>query len=555
MRQASNALLRKRWFTMATTSSLERTSISQILRSLSETLFWGVTACGLILFSLSSVLQLLQLSSQTFVIFLGLRLTLAALAVAALLWRSVGNDLTRMAAPVMMIIVMSERVFELGWLGPEAVSIASLDYAALLFLAAGAIYRGKSRRWWSTLMPWAILNQLILLMELTQKSDIKINDLIQSGLIIGIGFLGCCVFFAVRSARVVESQAVYDRSVEAVTSLKEVQEEIKLLVGLLTAKEKVAAEMQASEFVSHAVGSPSMTHTQALIEKAAGTSATSAATSAAASAEGCFDQNADSNTQLTADELIADELGAMDSKHENSSNRGLEMQAVEVGDWRELSSSRQSALQVALHYPLPSQIPADELLEPSAVFEILKEIVSRKGAAIQKEWDNTKARDRAFKAQTRLSLNAPTESAWPIVVRANKSFLRDAFHSLLLRAIESANSSGQGIVRVNFRVGLSIMSISVEDNGRGFSEEKLRSLSFPETYLSTLSTAIEQRPTFLDISEIRERLEEEGNDFDFQARLGVGTRAILDFPRLDAYSSEKIRASKTLEREVETRRL
>ena len=513
---------------MAMTSSPHRNSISDILRSLSETLFWGIAAVGLSLLSLSSVLQLLQLPSQTFAIFLFLRLVLLGFALAALSWRSVGRELARTTAASMMIIVMSERVFELGWLGPDAVSVGSLDSTALLFLVAGAVYRGQSRRWWTVLMPWAILNQLMLLMELSQKSGSKLNDLAQASLITSIAFAGTCVFFAIRSARVVESQEIFDRSVEAVTSLKEVQAEIKVLVGLLTAKEQT----QATPFAGALNGA-------AFVAPTAPTATSIEAT-----------PNTTPNT--TPDETLArtsfDLSNAVDELAPllfNVRAKDLEVQAIPTHGWQ----------QVALHYPLPSEVPEDELMDPVDVFEILKETVSRQGEAIQKAWDKTKARERGFKSQTRLTLNAPTESAWPIVIRAHREFLRSAFHSLLLRAIESANSSGQGVVRVNFRVGLSLLSITFEDNGRGFSEEKLRALSFPDTYLATDSSVQSLRPAFLGVSEIRDVLEQTGNMFDFQARLGVGTRAIMDFPRLDAYSSETIRSSKNFTREIETRRL
>ena len=191
---------------------------------------------------------------------------------------------------------------------------------------------------------------------------------------------------------------------------------------------------------------------------------------------------------------------------------------------------RTDSNQVSLHYPIEDSIPQAELVEPNEIFTILKSVTAEFGARIKEDLSRQQARSTYFltNRKTRLILTGPSAASVPMMVRAERFSIHKILRSLIAQAID-ASTGGEGIVRVGMRVSLSDVVISVEDNGRGLSEAMLEKLASN----GVLQNADVER---LSLQVVRQQLEQKGATMEVMARLGVGTRIVIEIPRLDAYA-------------------
>jgi signal transduction histidine kinase len=136
------------------------------------------------------------------------------------------------------------------------------------------------------------------------------------------------------------------------------------------------------------------------------------------------------------------------------------------------------------------------------------------------------AKDASNQRRAKLHLTSPNDVTIPLAVRGS----RDAFSTLVQGLIEYAMDSlngPEGIVRVVLKPGLRSVSILFEDNGRGLNEALILKLE---------AKGLVSRPDArLSWRELRSLAEANGWKLDLQARLGVGSRVTLDFPRVDAF--------------------
>jgi hypothetical protein len=119
-------------------------------------------------------------------------------------------------------------------------------------------------------------------------------------------------------------------------------------------------------------------------------------------------------------------------------------------------------------------------------------------------------------ANARILLTTPTENHWPHVIALSATCAHGVFDSLIVSGLEALGRSG-GIVRITVRPTLAAIQVIVEDNGRGFRRDR-----------SDLGSG--QR---WSDSVIRSELANFHASVDFNARLGVGSRVDLSFPRVD----------------------
>ena len=83
--------------------------------------------------------------------------------------------------------------------------------------------------------------------------------------------------------------------------------------------------------------------------------------------------------------------------------------------------------------------------------------------------------------------------------------------------------AGEGIVRTSIVTGLRQVTITIEDNGFGMSEERL---------------ALAERTQNLSFTEMRAMIAFWGGKLTRNARLGVGSRVIIELPRIDFFARE-----------------
>jgi hypothetical protein len=188
---------------------------------------------------------------------------------------------------------------------------------------------------------------------------------------------------------------------------------------------------------------------------------------------------------------------------------------------------------ISLHYPIADTIPAAERVDPIDVFQVLRDVAAEFGERMKRVGDR--------RAKVRLVLSGPSHISIPILVRAELGVLRAVVRSFVAQAIQAANG-GEGVVRIHLRVALGSLIISVEDNGRGLSEELLAKLAAK----SVGGRAPDTAPAFwgdvwcLQPKDARKLLSTFGARMDLLARLGVGTRVVIEIPRLDAYSIDSL---------------
>lgn len=121
----------------------------------------------------------------------------------------------------------------------------------------------------------------------------------------------------------------------------------------------------------------------------------------------------------------------------------------------------------------------------------------------------------------------PREVPIPIETRGSAQVLRSVLRGILIQALDSL-VAGEGVIRVNIRLGMSSVFVSIEDNGRGLNETFI--LKLQEKGILPRSNGR------WDLKSLRQAAEESGWRFEMQARLGVGARVILELPRVDAFA-------------------
>ena len=123
----------------------------------------------------------------------------------------------------------------------------------------------------------------------------------------------------------------------------------------------------------------------------------------------------------------------------------------------------------------------------------------------------------------RMTLTAPSDLSIPMAVRGAESDFQKLFENILKQSTASIGAGPGGTVRISLRPGTSVLSILVEDNGRGLSDSLLERTS----------------PGQMDgWIQIRTFAHESGWKVDRQARLGVGSRTMIDLPRVDAFAAK-----------------
>lgn len=133
-------------------------------------------------------------------------------------------------------------------------------------------------------------------------------------------------------------------------------------------------------------------------------------------------------------------------------------------------------------------------------------------------------------SRVQLSWSRSVERDLPVVIQINADDFSMVVGSLIDQAIESLGG-GEGVVRVGLHPGLRQIQVTVEDNGRGMTEELLmrlqaRGLGQPPLASSRLS-----------FKQIRALISFWGGRVDRQARLGVGSRVTVEIPRVDAFAT------------------
>jgi signal transduction histidine kinase len=121
-----------------------------------------------------------------------------------------------------------------------------------------------------------------------------------------------------------------------------------------------------------------------------------------------------------------------------------------------------------------------------------------------------------------LVLSAPRKFEIPVQVMIEADDLQKIVSTCIDYAVTSL-SGGEGVVRLNLATGLRQVTLTIEDNGYGISEERL---SVSDTDEKMSFAKIRGLAAFWGARLVR------------NARLGVGSRVIIEFPRVDAFVSE-----------------
>lgn len=178
--------------------------------------------------------------------------------------------------------------------------------------------------------------------------------------------------------------------------------------------------------------------------------------------------------------------------------------------------------------PIPSAevlIHAEEApeacLDSVDVYQILSEVV-----------DEIQAR-LAHPQSIRLVLQGPKDVALPMAIRGERESLALALRSLISLSVDSLGRA-EGVVWVGLRLGLRRLSITIEDNGRGFNEAMILKM---EAKGSLVRDPRLEGANRVSLTDVRKRLQEMGASMEIIARLGVGARTVLDFPRVDSFAT------------------
>jgi signal transduction histidine kinase len=128
--------------------------------------------------------------------------------------------------------------------------------------------------------------------------------------------------------------------------------------------------------------------------------------------------------------------------------------------------------------------------------------------------------------RVKLHLTSPSDVTIPLAVRGNRDSFMSLVQSLLERAMDSLTGP-DGVVRVVLKPGMRSVSVLIEDNGRGLNEALILKLE--------AKGLVSRSDTRLSWKDLRSLAEASDWSLDLQARLGVGSRVTLEFPRVDAF--------------------
>jgi len=117
------------------------------------------------------------------------------------------------------------------------------------------------------------------------------------------------------------------------------------------------------------------------------------------------------------------------------------------------------------------------------------------------------------------------ESRLPFWIEVQREELVKLISSLADHAVESLGGAS-GVIRFDLRCGLRSVEISVEDNGRGMSDELMARLQSKGLFQT------KRHADWLTPGQIRNRVVSWGGRLERQSRLGVGTRVIIEIPKL-----------------------
>ena len=123
--------------------------------------------------------------------------------------------------------------------------------------------------------------------------------------------------------------------------------------------------------------------------------------------------------------------------------------------------------------------------------------------------------------QTQIAFASNSKVNIPVKVMIDAADLQMIVGTCLDYAV-SALSGGEGLVRLSMQTGLRQVSITVEDNGFGMSEERLAN----------------SKTGRLNFAQMRGLLAFWGARLQRFARLGVGSRVVIELPRVDAFVQE-----------------
>jgi signal transduction histidine kinase len=126
--------------------------------------------------------------------------------------------------------------------------------------------------------------------------------------------------------------------------------------------------------------------------------------------------------------------------------------------------------------------------------------------------------------KVRFIVSGALDSAVAVSVRGVKETLTDVLRALILHSAESIGGGSDGVVRATWRLNVANVQLIIEDNGRGMSEDLL--LRLEEKNQSGTGR--------LRLAQVRAQLAEVEGRVELSARLGVGSRIVLELQRTDA---------------------
>lgn len=147
---------------------------------------------------------------------------------------------------------------------------------------------------------------------------------------------------------------------------------------------------------------------------------------------------------------------------------------------------------------------------------------------LKEEVELARAQLAARRSAIRLMLALPEDVMIPMLVRGDHASLRRVISACLARAVCSLGSA-PGLVRVSLRAGLYSISLSIEDNGRGLSEELTEKMRQRDLFFG----ASADQGRWLDV--IRDWAETAGARLEVHTRLGVGSRIFMEMNRVDSF--------------------
>lgn len=419
----------------------------------SELLFWGGGGLVAVGYSVATVISS---DKAWFQEVLAARLALVLIAIAVLLWRVSGRQLSRQAPVFFLVAFQCVHALSLYHAGASAgVGTGSLamDFAGLIFLALSVVFRGSLPAWWSLFVPVATIGILGPLVQLTVVERLSIGAFLKEALLPVLSLCVGSVIVVARDTRSlshvarVELDRLTARNLRLVNDLRTMENDMRSLVSLVGSSTDEFREQEHKLEHEHEY------------------------------------EHAHERERVYEHEYAYD----YHEYHESI-----------VGATGEVGTAGSGAS-----------------LNPMNVYAALKEAVEETRAYLH---------DERRQMKTRFIVAGPAEVSIPMAVRGEEAALRLIFRSLLAQAVK-AIGSGEGLLRLQMRIGIGSAVITIEDNGRGLSEEMLAKIGAKEGLVNDLSMA-----------EVRELCRSFGGTIGMHARLGVGARVTLELPRVDAFA-------------------